>query len=360
MPFQLDILALEPFYGGPRRAMLETLTRISRHRWILLKLPPRRIERRLTVAATWFSEQLSRHFSGNIDLLFTSEALNLADLYRFVPALTRKPSVVYFHDNQLPHVQSDVEGPLDFVNINTASASTEVWFNSLYHLKTFQARANALIFRHPEVASRNPLPTIMNKAKVMPPPVDLTQLNALRDQPFGRDIRKVFVDTRDADVNLLNEAVRRLRNRGEKCEFITVGPVEGLLADLPRRTISEQDDKAHAAAVCEAGIYLSVKVGATCDLHAVRALSAGCFPMLPKRGVYPELIPPGMYEQSLYDESAEKLSSKLQDGWRQRSMLEHEDDQKKLLERFNPQTAVKQIDDRIEHLVTHHLSNMRD
>src|SRR4051812_9579436 len=56
---QLDILALEPFYGGARRVMLESLIKCSRHRWTLLKLPPRRIERRLIAAAHWFAEQLS-------------------------------------------------------------------------------------------------------------------------------------------------------------------------------------------------------------------------------------------------------------------------------------------------------------
>src|SRR6476646_6927701 len=97
MPTQLDILVLEPFYGGERRVMLETVIRCSRHRWTLLKLPPRRIERRLAAAANWFSEQLSRHWVGHVDLLFTSEALNLADLYRLTPNLAGKPSLVYFH-----------------------------------------------------------------------------------------------------------------------------------------------------------------------------------------------------------------------------------------------------------------------
>ena len=101
MSTQLDILALEPFYGGVRRHMLETVIRCSRHRWTLLKLPPRRIERRLSVAASWFAEQLSRHWSGRSDILFTSEAMNLASLYRLVPAMARQPSVVYFHENQL-------------------------------------------------------------------------------------------------------------------------------------------------------------------------------------------------------------------------------------------------------------------
>src|SRR5687767_3416269 len=137
MPGQLDILALEPFFGGPRRAMLETVTRCSRHRWTVLKLPPRRIERRLTAAAHWFAEQLSRHWAGRVDLLFTSEAMNLADLYRMAPTLLHKPSVVYFHSNQLPDSSATELAPVDMVNLNTASAASEIWFNSLYHLRSF-------------------------------------------------------------------------------------------------------------------------------------------------------------------------------------------------------------------------------
>jgi len=121
MAKQLDILALEPFYGGGRRHMLETLIHYSRHRWTLLKLPPRRIERRLTAAAHWFAEQLTRHWVGRVDLLFTSEALNLADLYRLMPSLLKKPSVVYFHNNQLPAPTSTSDSPLDMANLNTAA-----------------------------------------------------------------------------------------------------------------------------------------------------------------------------------------------------------------------------------------------
>src|SRR3954470_2276212 len=92
MSTQLDILALEPFFGGARRAMLETIMRHSRHRWTLLKLPPRRIERRLAVAAHWFAEQLSRHWKGRLDVLFTSEAMNLQDLFRLAPELEKNPA----------------------------------------------------------------------------------------------------------------------------------------------------------------------------------------------------------------------------------------------------------------------------
>src|SRR5580765_2709918 len=114
MSTQLDILALEPFYGGERRAMLDNVMRCSRHRWTLLKLPPRRNERRLAAAANWFAEQISRHWSGKLDILFASEAINLAELYRLTPSLSKYPSIIYFHDNQLNAPASPRGGPVDF------------------------------------------------------------------------------------------------------------------------------------------------------------------------------------------------------------------------------------------------------
>src|SRR5207247_9942569 len=124
-----------PFSGGAPKAMLETIWRTSRHCWTFLKLPRRRIGRRLAVAAHWFSEQLSRHWKGRLDVLFTSEAMNLQDLFRFVPELEKKPSVVYFHDNQLPPEGYRAELPTQLVNLGTANVATEIWFNSLYPLR---------------------------------------------------------------------------------------------------------------------------------------------------------------------------------------------------------------------------------
>src|SRR5882672_8186157 len=104
---QLDILAIEPFHGGARRPMLEAIARYSRHRWRILKLPPRKMHRRLLVSSMWFAETLSRNGLGKVDLLFCSEALNLADFLRLAPGLGKRPSVVYFHENQLPEPGAD-------------------------------------------------------------------------------------------------------------------------------------------------------------------------------------------------------------------------------------------------------------
>ncbi|MGB7156902.1 MAG: DUF3524 domain-containing protein [Tepidisphaeraceae bacterium] len=351
MSNQLDILALEPFYGGARRQMLETCIRCSRHRWTLLKLPPRRIERRLTAAAHWFAEQLSRHWVGRMDLLFTSEALNLADFYRLMPQLVRKPSVVYFHSNQLPDVKAHEETPLDMVNLNTAQAASEIWFNSLFHLRLFLNRASTLVRRHDELSGRNPMPELTGKTQLMLPPVDFSAVHELSlGDTIIRNKRRIFVETRDANMKLLNAALATLTRRKEKFELITVGPVEELDEQFPRNTLPENDEKAHVQAMMTCGVFISTRVDAPADAHAVRALAAGCWPIVPDAGVYPELIPDMLHSSCLYDGSASVLASRLQDIWHLEPPDGYDEQLAHILHRFDPVAACRAIDQRVEEL----------
>lgn len=351
MSRQLDILALEPFFGGGRRNMLETLVHYSRHRWTLLKLPPRRIERRLSVAAHWFAEQLTRHWVGRVDLLFTSEAMNLADLYRLMPHLQRKPSVVYFHSNQLPHPTATSDNALDMANLNTATAATETWFNSLFHLRDFLSRASAFVGRHSELSGRSPMLELTAKAQLMRPPIDFQLIQyTLSQGPVQRKRRGIFVDTRDANVRLLNAALSTLNRRGEKFELITVGPVEELLADLPRTTLAETDEPAHVRAMLSSGVFVSTKDGCPSDFRAIRACAAGCWPIVPASGCYPELIPKRIHESTMHDGSPASLSSKLQDAWHLDRPDGYEDELADNLGMFDPMTACKAMDERLEQL----------
>jgi hypothetical protein len=349
---QLDILALEPFYGGGRRHMLETLIHYSRHRWTLLKLPPRRIERRLTAAAHWFAEQLTRHWVGRVDLLFTSEALNLADLYRLMPNLLKKPAVVYFHSNQLPHPNSTSDNALDMANLNTATAAHEIWFNSMFHLRDFFTRAASLVARHPELSTRNPIAELTHKAQLLSPPVNFTPINEILTKgQIPRRKRAMFVDTRDANVNVLNGALSQLMRRGEKFELITVGPAEELNPDLPRTTLPESDELAHVKAMLGCGVFASTKDNCPCDYRGLLALAAGCWPIVPESGCYPEIIPAKLHNNALYDGSASGLSNKLQDVWHLERPGGFEDQLAEILHQFDPIPACRMIDERVEELV---------
>jgi hypothetical protein len=360
MSSQLDILALEPFYGGMRKSMLETVMRCSRHRWTLLKLPPRRIERRLSAAAHWFGEQLTRHWAGKVDLLFTSEALNLADLIRLVPGLEDKPSVVYFHNNQLPDPDGvESSSAFDLVNLNTAQAALELWFNSEFHLNLFAYRAAAMVEKHPELASRNPVPEMLSKSRVMMPPFDLHLTTSIQvSNPVKRQPRTIFVNTRDADIDLLNLGLSTLSMRGERFNLLTVGPLEKLSNSFTRVAVDENDEYAQAAAMLRSDIYLSTLRWAPVDLFAVRAITARCWPVLPEDGFYQEMIPRVLQSRCLYDGSPDMLSSRIQDVWH---LHPYEDPHvepafRDAIKGFDAITACKAMDERISVLAAKHSS----
>jgi hypothetical protein len=269
-----------------------------------------------------------------------------------MPGLRKKRAVVYFHSNQLPPVGSDVESPLDFVNLNTATSAHELWFNSVYHLRLFLERATAFIEKHPELSARDPLLEMANKVQVMYPPVDLSAVcDASGHEKVARKRRTVFVDTRDADCALLNTAFERLRRAGENYSLITVGPVDELSPDLERRTVSERDQDGQVRALMEAGVIVSTKREAAADHHVIRALNVGCWPVVPNSGVYPELIPQSIQRQCTYDGTADEMVARLKDTWHLERPRGFEQDLLEIIQRYDSINACHAMDDRLQEVV---------
>jgi hypothetical protein len=142
-----------------------------------------------------------------------------------------------------------------------------------------------------------------------------------------------------------------LRARGEEFRLITVGPVEGLSNDLPRQTLGESDNAAHARALCEAGVILSIKPDAASDFLVIRGLAAGCKPVLPASGFYPELVPPTMQGSSLYHFAPAPLADQLQEAITPFQTAAEIDALKPKLTAFDPASACKTMDERFEELV---------
>ena len=350
MPTHLDILAIEPFYGGARRQMLQTMMRLSRHHWTLLKLPARRVERRLAASARWFAELVGRLEMARVDLLFTSEMMNLTELQRMVPRLGRRPSIVYFHDNQTPLLEQETTGPLDLINLNNAMASTEIWFNSQYHQDNFLHKTSVMVGRIPEIAGSSPVMELRGKSRVIPPPVDLGRIVAASNTGplVYRDARTLFVDLRDADVNLLLEVLWRLETRGEHFNLITVGADKDLPRGLRRTKLHERDEIGQYRAMREASIYLGLRYGATTDELIVPALSAECWPVVPDAGLYAELVPPMLHMSCLHDGSAESMVARILDSWYVDRPLGYETEQQDIVARRDAIDSCHMIDDLLE------------
>lgn len=355
MSTQLDILALEPFYDGTRRQFLQTLIHCSRHRWTLLKLPPRRIEHRLSAASAWFAEQLIQRPPGPVDIVFAGEAMNLADFFRLVPALAKRPSVVYFHSNQLPEPTRRSDSRVDLANLDSAMVASELWFNSMFHLRTFFAKASALVMRRADLMMHNPMQGLMRKAQLFHPPVDWAGTDSHKvDGESVRRRRSVLVDTRGGDVQLLNIALGALGQHKRRIELFVIGPTKELDSSVTCRAVSQADDEAIGDAIQAAGLYLSIKPHATFDRCAIEMLTTGGLVIVPDTGIYPELIPESLRRQFFYDGTHDQLASRLGEYLAGGVPLGFYEQLKAHLRPYAAINASRAIDGRLEELVVTH------
>jgi hypothetical protein len=117
--------------------------------------------------------------------------------------------------------------------------------------------------------------------------------------------------------------------------------------------ISEVDEYSQTQALLRADVFLSTQRWAPIDLQAVRALTAGCWPVLPEDGVYSEMIPKAFRSRCLYDATPDAMSSRIQDVWH---LHPEEDGIAEIafldaIKGFDAITACKAIDERFSALV---------
>lgn len=351
MARQLDILALEPFYGGVRKSTLELIAEHSRHRWTIHKLPPRRIERRLSAAAHWFSEQVSRHSLAKYHAVFTSDALNLADLLRLMPALARIPSVAYFYSNQLA-ASAGAEDQAKIATLSTANSATELWFASMYHMRSFLSDAAILSDQHPELGGREPLRGIVSKAQLVHPPVDLVPPDRDSDVVDAeRKGRAICVDNRAMAPELYRSFLDAVEQRKEPMTLHVIGDALPHVSEGMQVVVDVRREADVTRALRCAEIFITAQDPGAFDPLALRAMAMGCIPVMPETGFFRELIPAALHKWCLYNGSADDLVSKVMDLWYLRRPAVARSELDRIFTRHSPEAATEFVDTRLEHLV---------
>ena len=350
MAKQLDILALEPFYGGVRKQTLESIARHSRHRWTIFKLPPRRMERRLNTAAVWFSQQFSRASGTRCDAIYSSDAMNLADFVRMVPDLAHKPSVAYFYGNQFA-IEADSQARMAM--LSTANTASEIWFNSLFHMKSFLSNAAAFMDTHPELGGKQPVRSLIAKSQLVHPPVEIVAPS--KDSKMvdaDRKGRTICLDCRESQPKIFAEVLTQVVGRKEPVAIYILGKAP---ANIPSSIpIVIVDGKSEAELIrtlrhCE--MYISAQPAETFDPLAMRAMALGCIPILPQLGFYAEFLPKNLRAWCLHDGTAADLLSRLMDLWYLRRPAVARKELDDIFDRYTPILATRNFDRRLEYLV---------
>ncbi|MDE0446148.1 MAG: DUF3524 domain-containing protein [Spirochaetaceae bacterium] len=165
----LDILFLEPFYGGSHREFADGLVQHSRHRIDLHTLPARFWRWRMRGAALHFARAVAR--PADYDLLLVTDLMNVADLKALWGAEC-PPILLYVHENQLSYPKPEGEQrdfQFAFTDIASALAADVVVFNSRYHRDAYFAVLPEVLRRMPEYEPAWIPDALAAKARVLYP-----------------------------------------------------------------------------------------------------------------------------------------------------------------------------------------------
>jgi glycosyltransferase involved in cell wall biosynthesis len=314
----LRILALEPYFGGSHADFLDGLRAASRHQWTLLAMPARKWKWRMRGAAIHLAREAAPLAREGFDLVFVSDFLSVADWRALAPEpLGRLPVVTFFHENQLsyplePGQRRDFH--YGFTNVTTCLASDAVWFNSRYHLDTFLEAVRDLLRKMPDYVPPGLPEAVAARSEVVYLGTDLKPLVAGRAlRPRRPPLTILWSHRWEWDKNpdaffkplflLAEEDVPfRLALLGET--FRKWPPV----FEEARRRLADRIDhfgylphrEGYEDMVRRSDIVISTAIHEFFGLAMVEAVAAGCFPLLPHRLSYPEIIPPRWHETFLY------------------------------------------------------------
>jgi len=307
----MRLLMIEPFYGGSHRNFADGLASHSRHSIDLITLPDRFWKWRMRGAALYLAPLLPS--PADYDLLVVSSLLSLSDLVMLLGGC-RLPTVAYFHENQLtypmgPDQTRDVH--FGITDITTAIAADLVLFNSNAHRDAFLSALPEFIRAMPEFHPHWVVDTISSKSDICYPGCDMRGMidTAPRDHP-----PLVVWNHRwehDKDPDAFFRVMGRLRDAGVDFRLAVLGQSyrrrPAVFDTLPQAFATQlihmghvSDRRGYAQWLNRATVVVSTAHQENFGMAVVEAMAAGCFPLLPNRLSYPELIPEQYQDQCLY------------------------------------------------------------
>jgi glycosyltransferase involved in cell wall biosynthesis len=328
------VLVLEPYYGGSHRAFVDTLQQHSRHTYEICSLPARKWKWRMRGAAIWFAQQLAGR-SPDVDLILTSDMLSVTDLRALLPAGWQGvPIACYFHENQLTYPLSEDDWrdyQFGFTNITSCLAADALWFNSQAHLDAFLAAAGELLACMPDHVPTALPEQIAERAVVLWPPVAGPPASLPPPERTSNPPIRILWSHRweyDKNPELFFRTLFRLMDDGQDFRLILLGEsfreAPAVFGEAWQRLQTRvlhagfvPDRDAYWERLQSADIVASTAIQENFGISVVEAMLAGCWPVLPHRLSYPEILPNEFHTDCLYEDDnafLPALANLLQNG----------------------------------------------
>jgi len=326
----MNILALEPYYGGSHRAFIDGLSKASRHTWTLLTLPAHKWKWRMRHSAITFASKATEltEKRRSWDILFCSDMLNLAEFVALVPAgIAGLPKVIYFHENQLTYpvrAEDERDYQLAMTNLTSTLAADTVWFNSQFHSDSFLDALAKFLKSMPDHQPLEAIEKIRVKSSVYPPGIaDFPVRQAREPGP----LRILWAARWEHDKNPEDffEALSMLKKKKMPFRLSVIGQS---FRDQPEvfeqayRLFQEHIDlwgyqknrDDYERALLIADVIVSTANHEFFGIGILEAVAAGAYPLVPNRLSYPEILGLGRLEgtgQFFYDGTARDLADNL-------------------------------------------------
>lgn len=318
----MKFLFLEPFFGGSHRQFAQGWVRHSHHTIELATLPARFWKWRMRGAALAFTQQVD-HLA-DYDGLITSGLMSLSDFKALADGVC-PPALVYFHENQLTYPLAPGETmdyQYGFTNITTALAAQRVLFNSESHKSAFLNALPDFIKMMPDCRPNWVVDAISAKSQVLYPGCDFedgpqteeaSPLSGSQSQTAPLIIwnhRWEFDKQPDLFFSTLEQVAARgydfrLALLGERFNtipevFATAQQCFGHRIVQYGYAASRQD---YVDWLRQGDLVISTACQENFGIAVVEAIRHGCWPLLPNRLSYPEIIPRQFHSQVLYSDN---------------------------------------------------------
>ena len=320
----MKILFLEPFYGGSHESVAQGFARHSRHEIEILGLPPRFWKWRMRGAALWFARQIKD--LGAYDLVLASSLLDLTD-FKALVGRACPPVALYFHENQLSYPLGPGEKRdfhLGFTNIVSAFAADRVLFNSRFHRDDFLGAAENLIRKMPDSRPSWMVEAIRSKARVLYPGihVPVSEGPGKNDAPHAPPL--IIWNHRwehDKDPETFFRVMETLAGKDIHFRLAVLGEqyekapsvFEQAKQMFNNQIVAwgyESSAESYRSWLRRGTCVVSTAVQENFGISVMEAVAWGCWPLLPRRLSYPELVPDVFHKDAIY-ENKNDLETKL-------------------------------------------------
>lgn len=313
---RIKILFLEPFYGGSHKNFADGLVEHSRHEIDLFTLPARFWKWRMRGAALHFIKcvpDISRY-----DLLLTTNMMSLSDFLSLEPGPDRPPSLLYFHENQLSYPLPEGEKMdyhFGFTDISSALAAGRIVFNSHFHRRSFFEHLSPFINKMPEYKPLWAAGELAAKSGVLYPGCSFSASGSPPAAAAAEETDPLIIWNHrwefDKQPEVFFSALAAADKAGCRFRLALLGEnfqsVPKAFIEAKERYGSRilaygyaKDRRSYTAWLHKGDIVVSTAIQENFGISILEAVRAGCFPLLPRRLSYPELLPGEYHDECLY------------------------------------------------------------